>query len=257
MRFPFERPAPIERFSALLVALVTTAALMGCATSPDLSLELANSDRPVADKARDAARRPGEVMEFLGVEPGMVVVDLIASGGYYSEVLSNIVGENGRVYAQNIAFVLELRDGVNEKALSARLADERLPNVVRLDRELDDLGLEPGSIDVVITALNFHDIYNARGPEAAQSVLAVIFEILKPGGVLGLIDHAGNPGANNEKLHRMEEIQAIEAIEAAGFVVEATSGVLRNPLDDRTQNVFAPELARNTDRFLLKVRKPS
>ena len=149
----------------LLTALFCVAT--GCASgASDLTARLASGERSAADKARDAGRRPGEVLDFVGVEPGMTVMDLLAASGYYSEVLSEAVGPDGLVYAQNVAFVLQMRDGLNDKALAARLADGRLPNVQRLDRELDDLGLAPGSVDVVFTALNLHDLIDGRGPEA-------------------------------------------------------------------------------------------
>ena len=86
--------------SAVLLALVGL--ISGCATTPELATRLATSDRLAEDKARDVGRRPAEVLAFLGIEPGMTVMDVIASGGYYSEVLAEAVGPDGLVYAQNI-----------------------------------------------------------------------------------------------------------------------------------------------------------
>lgn len=225
------------------------------AAASNLATRLESGSRSEADKARDAGRKPAEVVGFLGIEPGMTVVDLLAASGYYTEVLSEAVGAKGRVYAQNTAFLLTMRDGANEKAMATRLANNRLPNVERLDRELDDLGLGEGSVDVVLTALNFHDIYNGSGPEATQGVLRVIHALLKSDGVLGIIDHTGNPDAENEKLHRIDEAKVIESVEKAGFVVEATSDVLRHPEDDRSSFVFKEGLRGATDRFVLKLRK--
>jgi len=240
---------PFSLFILLLFSLPAFAA------SSDLATRLESGSRSDADKARDAGRKPAAVVAFLGIEPGMTVVDLLAASGYYTEVLSEAVGPDGRVYAQNTAFLLEMRDGANEKAMLVRLADDRLPNVERLDREINDLGLADGSVDAVLTALNFHDIYNGSGPDAAQAVLGAIHKILKPNGVVGIIDHAGTPGADNKKLHRMDEAKAIEAVEQAGFIVEATSDVLRHAEDDRTRSVFAEGLRGATDRFVLKLRK--
>ena len=238
--------------SLLLLVLLATPVP---AVAPDLATRLESGSRSDADKARDTGRKPSAVVTFLGIEPGMTVVDLLAASGYYTEVLSEAVGPKGRIYAQNTEFRLEMRDGVNEKAMLIRLADDRLPNVERLDRELGELGLADGSVDAVLTALNFHDIYNGAGPDAAQAVLATIHKILKPNGVLGIIDHSGTPGADNEKLHRMDEAKAVEAVEQAGFVVEATSDVLRHSEDDRTRMVFADGLRGATDRFVLRLRK--
>jgi predicted methyltransferase len=223
-----------------------------------LASRLASGTRSEADKQRDADRRPSDVIAFLGVEPGMTVIDLIAAGGWYSEVLSVAVGEKGTVYAQNPAYVLQLREGVNDKDLTARLAGDRLPNVKRIDRELAETGIEPGTLDLALTALNFHDIYNARGAEAAQAFFVAVGKLLKPGGVLGLIDHAGGAaGADDEKLHRIDEKLVISSAKAAGFEIVATSDVLRHPEDDRTRQVFEPGLRGNTDRFVLKLRKPA
>lgn len=246
--------------AALLTALSTLAPPFasgaGHEAATPLAQRLAHPDRPAADRARDADRRPAQVVAFLGVEPGMTAIDLVAFGGYYTEVLSLAVGPEGRVYAQNSPYVLKLRDGVADKEISARLAGDRLPNVERLDRDLKDAGIAPGSVDVAVTALNFHDIYNGRGPEAAAAFLAAVFGLLEPGGLLGLIDHAGNPGADNEKLHRIDEALVTAAVRSAGFEIEATSDILRNPDDDRSKSVFDPEIRGRTDRFVMRLRKP-
>ncbi|MGH8223867.1 MAG: class I SAM-dependent methyltransferase [Woeseiaceae bacterium] len=224
----------------------------------DLHRLLAESDRPTEDKARDAGRKPADVIAFLGIEPGMRVLDVIAAGGYYTEVLSIAVGEDGQVVAHNTDRVLEMREGINEKTLSARLADNRLPNVIRLNRNFDGITPADGPFDAAITALNFHDIYNgAGGADAARDVLLTIRSVLRPGGVFGIIDHAGSADQDNAALHRVEIDKAIETAEAAGFVVEARSDLLGNPADDHTQGVFAEGLRGNTDRFLLRLRKPA
>jgi predicted methyltransferase len=245
-------------------ALVALVFLTACTHSSSRGVDadslrdaLASGDRPDADKTRDAGRKPAKVVAFLGVREGNVVIDLIAAGGYYSEVLATAVGPDGHVYAQNNKFVLEFRDGANEKAISARLADDRLPNVERLDREIADLGIEPDSVDGAITALNFHDIYNGRGPEAAAAFLQAIYVVLKPGGFLGLIDHDGSAGADNDKLHRIEMKRVVELVEASPFKLEAKSNVLRNPNDDHSKNVFDPSVRGVTDRFVLLLRKPA
>ena len=241
----------------LLLCLVGVCVLAVPALADDLADRLAKGKRSEADKARDAGRRPAEVIEFLGIEPGMTVIDLIAAGGWYSEVLSEAVGPKGKVYAQNPAVVLQFREGANEKAISARVKDGRLPNVERLNREIDDLGLEPGSVDAAITALNFHDIYNGRGPEAAEGFLAVTMVILEPGGVLGIIDHVGVAGADNAELHRIEPGKVEALAVAAGFEVAGQSDALANTADDHTKGVFDPSVRGKTDRFVMKLRKPT
>lgn len=225
-------------------------------TPETLTAALARAGRPETDTARDAGRKPAEVVAFLQIGPGMTVIDLIAASGYYTEVLATAVGSKGKVYAQNNAYVLRMSDGANEKAISERLADARLPNVERLDREMQELGLETGSIDAAMTALNFHDIVNGRGAEATAGFLATVHGFLKPGGVLGLIDHDGDAGQDNESLHRIPKADVVKFVEAAGFVVEGDGAMLRNPADDHTKNVFDPSIRGSTDRFVLRLRKP-
>jgi len=246
----------MTRFPVPTLLAVALLALAGAARA-DLAGELARESRSAEDRARDAGRKPAEVIAFLGIQPGDTVVDLIAAGGWYTEVLAIAVGPKGKVYAQNPDVVLKLREGANDAAMTARLADGRLPNVVRLDREVADLDFGAEEIDAAITALNFHDIYNRDGgPEAAASFLAKVRSFLKPGGVLGLIDHAGDAGADNAALHRIDEALVRDAAVAAGFTVEE-SLLLRNPADDHTTQVFAPEIRGKTDRFLMKLTRPA
>ena len=222
----------------------------------DLRSLLASEDRAASDRARDAGRRPADVVEFLGIENGMRVMDVIAAGGYYTEVLSLAVGDDGHVVAHNPPSVLEFRDGAYEKAISTRLADNRLPNVTRLNKDFADLAPEDAPFDAAITALNFHDLYNRRGPELTVSSLRSIASVLRPGGVLGIIDHVGEAGADNAALHRIEISRVLETVEAAGFVIESDSDLLRNETDDHSLFVFDESVRGKTDRFLLRVRKP-
>ena len=232
------------------------AAIAEVETHRDLATLLASDFRPEADRARDAGRKPAEVIELLGIEPGMRVIDIIAAGGWYTEVLSLAVGPEGHVVAHNPPRVLEMRDGANETALSERLASERLANVSRLNKDIADLTPDDGPFDAAITALNLHDIYNRNGEEAAIGAMSKIYAILIPGGVFGVIDHEGNADQDTAAVHRMRKSDAIRMAEAAGFVVEADSGILHVHSDDRTQHVFAEGVRGRTHRFLLKLRKP-
>ena len=241
----------------LTVSLVmaTPPALANHHETDALGAALTESDRADADKARDAGRKPAGVLTVLGIGQGAKVMDVIAAGGWYTEVLSVAIGPSGTIYAQNPAAVLRFREGANDKAMTARLANDRLPNVVRLDREINATGLVPGSLDAAITALNFHDVYN-RDPAAAAGMLQVIRSLLKPGGVLGIIDHAGNPDADNAALHRIEKSKVVDAATAAGFEIAADSDLLANPGDDHSKMVFAADIRGKTDRFLLKLVNP-
>ncbi len=243
----------------LFVALTLVAAFLTAAVTRDaLAERIAAADRSDADRARDADRKPAAVLAFLGIEPGMKVLDAIAAGGWYSEVLAAAVGPDGKVYAQNPDFVLKFREGANDKALTARLAGGRLPNVERVDADLADLPVADGSLDAAFTALNFHDIYNnPGGEEAALAFLTTVARKLKPGGVLGIVDHQGSAGQDNQALHRIEKRLVVEVVAKSPLVLEAESDVLANPADDHTQQVFAPGIRGKTDRFVLRLRKPA
>ena len=235
--------------------MLTVACTVALPSAADLAEDLAAPTRSAADRARDAGRKPAEVVAFLGIEPGMTVMDLVASGGWYTEVLSIAVGDGGTVYAQNPPMMLAFRDGYYDKAIAARLAGDRLPNVVRLDRDLAETGLPPGTLDAAITALNFHDVHNGMGAQEAMGFLVAVRALLKPGGVLGLIDHYGVSGNDNNALHRLDVAVALPIIEGAGFEVLA-SDLLRNPNDDHTKMVFDESVKGKTDRLLLRLTKP-
>ena len=232
-----------------LLALITVATF-ACSTASALDIAaleraMANPDRPADEKARDAARKAPQVLDFLGLEAGMTVLDINASTGWYTEVLSYAVGPNGKVYSQNRA------GSPGAEAIAAKA--QRLPNIISWEQAISDI--PAGSLDFAITGLNYHDFYN-RDPAAAAGIMNQVMGALKSGGILGIIDHEGSPGMDNAALHRIVPQQVIDHITSLGFVVEGRSEVLNNPADDHTKPPFDASIERNTDRFVLKVRKP-
>jgi predicted methyltransferase len=213
-------------------------------------------NRSEEDRARDAGRKPAEVIDAMGIEPGMSVLDVIAAGGWYTEVLSIAVGPQGHVTAHNPPRVLQFREGANEVAISARLADGRLANVTRLNKDTEQLTAEDGPFDAAITALNLHDIYNRGGDEVAVPALTAVYASLKPGGIFVVIDHEGIEGNDNAELHRMVKADAIRVGEAAGFMLETASGVLHHHGDDMSLHMRDESVSGKTHRFVLKFRKP-
>ena len=222
----------------------------------DLATMLASDQRSEANRARDVGRKPVEVLSFMGIEPGMDVIDLLASTGWYSEVLSIAVGADGSVTAQNPPFMLAYRDGTLGDVLQENIETNGLANVERLDSTWDELAASGSQYDAAWTALNFHDVY-IQSAETAAVFASAVFTVLKPGGVLAVIEHAGNPDGDNASLHRLERGLAVEILTAAGFVLEDESDLLANPDDDRTQGVFSEGIRGKTDRFVLKLRKPA
>lgn len=223
------------------------------ATNAALAASPGRSDE---DKARDVGRKPAEVLAFLGLKTGDTILDLIASGGWYSVAAAIATGPEGKVYAQNPAAALQLRDGAYETEITARLAANNLPQLERLNSEVTDLGVPDGSVDLVLTALNFHDVYNSFGAPASTGMLLAIKAKLKPGGVLGLIDHVGTPDGDNTATHRIDPTLAVAVAESAGFKVERNDELLVGTNDDHTKNVFSPDTRGKTDRFILKLTKP-
>lgn len=223
-----------------------------------LRLAVVHPDRPENDRVRDEHRKPAEVLAFFRVEPGMKVVDAMAGRGYYTEILARAVGEGGRVWAQNNAFVLER---FAEGPLSARLDRLRqgeLTHVERIDCEVDDPCL-PGDLDIVHLNRFYHDFYWQEADRGAFN--RAVFAALKPGGVYGIVDHHAEAGSRDRdvsRLHRVDAEMVKAEVLAAGFVLEATSAILRHPEDTRDWSIFA-DSGRNrdrTDRFIYRFRKP-
>ncbi|MFK7864567.1 MAG: class I SAM-dependent methyltransferase [Pseudohongiellaceae bacterium] len=233
--------------SLMAVCLLCNTAAAALDTAA-LERAMSNPDRPAADKERDANRKAPELLDFMGLEEGMTALDLIAIGGWYTEVLSYAVGDSGKVYMQNSESPFVER---NMPIINDRLA--RLANVEHWMQPVSDI--PAGSVDFVMTALNFHDVYNPN-PAGAQGFLAQIAGAMKTGGILAVIDHEGSPGADNESLHRIAFDDAVKALVASGdFALVGSSDMLANPADDHTKGPFDESLARNTDRFVLKLVK--
>jgi predicted methyltransferase len=218
-------------------------------------------NRSTEDKALDIKRKPAQVLEFFEIKPEMKVLDVFAGGGYYSEILSYLVGPRGKVTLYNNApwekFV--------SKAVNERLSGERLPNVQSLTATPESLIERTEHYDAAIFILGMHDLYYAdpsTGWVAIDKALFLkgIYERLNKGAVFGVIDANAMTGADNlvigEKLHRVDPLVVIKDIEAAGFVLEAQGEFLRNSKDDLNTSVFLPENRYNTDRSVLKFRKP-
>jgi len=219
-----------------------------------------NPARPPVDREQDERRKAAEVLAFFGIEPGMVVLDLYSGGGYYAELLSYIVGSTGRVVAHNNTPYLSFA----EDQLATRYSDGRLGNVEQLVAENNQLELAANVFDAIIMIKAFHDIYLVSEDMGWEEIdrgelLRQIFTALKSGGVLGIVDHAAEPGAQPETggtLHRIDPAVIKRDLKAAGFRFDAEIDILRNPADDRSQVVFAPSVRDRTDRVVLRFRKP-
>jgi predicted methyltransferase len=219
---------------------------------------VAAADRSPEDRALDAGRKPAELLAFLGIQPGWIVADLGAGGGYTTELLRRAVGDEGVVYAQNPKGLLEK---FLEKPWSARLAKPVMRGVVRLDREFDapfPADLPP--LDAVTMVLFYHDTVWLKVDREAMD--KAVFTALKPGGVFLIVDHsarAGDGAKVTDTLHRIEENVVKAEVQAVGFVLDREADFLRNPDDTRDWNDSpraAGERRGTSDRFVLRFRKP-
>lgn len=234
----------------LLLALTACATTERFDRASTIAVALAAPDRPPADASRDASRHPADLLAFSRVSPGERVLDVGSGGGYFTRLLSSVVGPRGHVtahdapaYANNIA-------AARTALLSSR------PNISGQLTPFESLEGEPASYDLVTIVLMYHDIVRL-GDRAAMN--RRIFELLKPGGRLLVVDHAAPEGSglrDTTTLHRIDPTLVRAEMEAAGFQLQNESNVLRNVDDDMTRPAFDPRFRWRTNQFALMFVKP-
>ncbi|HZZ89938.1 MAG TPA: methyltransferase domain-containing protein [Caulobacteraceae bacterium] len=243
--------------AAVVLASGATLAQAAGAIPANIAAAVASPSRPDADKARDEARKPAEVLAFAGVKPGEQVLELIPGGGYFTRVLSGAVGPSGHVTEA----VPQVGGGDMSKNSNGVAADPHFGNVTEVAFTPDMLGKTPGQYDLIWTSQNYHDLHLPRLSLDVPGLDKQIFAALKPGGEFFIEDHAAAPGADvvttADTLHRIDEAAVKKEVEAAGFEFVGESPVLHNPADDHTLKVFDPAIRGHTDQFLLKFRKPA
>jgi predicted methyltransferase len=266
--------------AALAGALVAAACASASNTQPTVaeSLDriLAAEYRPAADRARDVYRHPKETLLFFGLRPQMQVVEIWPEPGWYTEIIAPLVKDQGKYYA---ALAVPRPDNpyvtARTKAFEARFAAH--PEIYG-KIELTTFGpgagniAPPGSLDMVVT---FRNIHNWMAADWAPQAFAYMYKALKPGGILGVVEHRGNPELPQDpkaKSGYVREDEAIRLIESQGFALVAQSEINANPKDtkDYPQGVWTlPPVYRlgekdkdtysaigESDRFTLKFVKP-
>jgi predicted methyltransferase len=245
----------------LLAALLGVAALAsGNALAADLySAAVEDPGRSAADHQRDVIDHPAEILRLAGIKPGMRVADFLAGNGYYSEMLSHIVGPKGQVLLLNN----EAYEKWSGKRWQGRLENGRLPNVEHRTIDVEHLDLPDHSLDAVLLIKVYHDLYwvdkDHEWPKMdPNTVLNEIARVLKPGGTLLLVDHSAKPGtgsADAGTLHRIDEAYARADFEKHGFSFVAGSDVLRRADDPRDALTYEGPMVGKTDRFVMVFRK--
>jgi len=238
-------------FASLAIAGAAPAA----APPPYIAQAVADSARPKEDVAADALRDPADTLAFAGVKPGMAVGELFPGGGYFTRMLSDIVGPKGTIYG------LENAGWKDAVAADRQLvAEPRRGNVV-LDVETFGQFKLPRPIDLFWITQNYHDLHIAQyGAVDMADFNRRVFAALKPSGVYFILDHQANPGTTTDQiavLHRIEKAQIIREVEAAGFRLAKEGDFLHRPADDHTKPIFDPAIRGHTDQYALKFVKPA
>ncbi len=230
------------------------------AAPPDFAAAVSAPGRPAEATALDAGRHPAEVLRFMGLRQGDRALDLFTDSAYYGEVMVRVVGPRGSVLGWNP------REFTQDDTRAAQAAvHQRSPNFAALITPAAAFTLPVNAFDFAMIHLNYHDTYyeNARAhyrmdPEA---FLRTVFQSLKPGGTIAVIDHVANPGGGDtravvNRLHRIDPATVRADFERAGFVFDGESPLLRNPDDDHSKMVFDPSIRGRTDRIVYRFRRP-
>jgi predicted methyltransferase len=240
---------------ALTLAALCCGSTALSAPAAYINQAVADPSRPGDDRSLDADRKPAAVLAEAGVRPGEIIGEYLPGGGYYTRLLSDIVGPKGKVYALETTSWGEK----NIEATKAVLAEPGHDNVLLDLAPLGTFHL-PEKVDLFWTTLNYHDLHIKKEVNVDLAAFnKLVFDSLRPGGVYFIADHAATPGSGDSSsptLHRIDEAMVIQEVKAAGFELVAKSDLLHNPADDHTRKVFDPSIRMKTDQFILKFRKP-
>jgi predicted methyltransferase len=252
----------MTRFSVLaastlaVVGLSTGSGLQAAGIPKAVTAAVDDAARPQADKDRDAVRKPAETVAFAGIKPGQKVVELMPAGGYYTRILSVLVGPKGHVYAVSPPKRPDSNRDMGA-AVQALAADPHYSNVTAISSAFTSISV-PEPVDVVWTSDNYHDFHN--GPTADIAAFnKEMLSLLKPGGTYLIVDHAAAAGAGTsatQKLHRIDPAQVKEEVTAAGFKFDKQGDFLHNPDDPHTAPIFDPSIRGKTDQLVMKFTKP-
>jgi len=246
---------------ALALALVTAPLASAAIAAPlSVSTAVASPARSADNVKLDESRKPAAVLQFLGLKPGMSVIDLFGGNRYWAEIMAPVVGPKGHVLVWEAA-QFDNPDG--QKAFDAFKA--KTPNVSIVSSPFEAPQLPTNSADFVMLNLNYHDTYwtsdkykiPKMGPAA---FLKIVYDAMKPGAVIGVIDHVASPNSDTratvDKLHRIDPEVVKADFKRAGFEFVGSSDILRNSADDHSLLVFDPKVRGKTDRFVFKFKKP-
>ena len=221
------------------------------AESGSVAHAMADPARPASDRKLDAVRKPAAALAFSGIKPGATVAEYLPGGGYYTRMLSDIVGPTGKIYA------LETSTWGKENVENTKKALANLHNVTMDVTPLGQFKV-PEKVDVFWTTDNYHDLHVPKYANVDMAAFnKAVFDALKAGGTYIIVDHAAAAGTgakDSPTLHRIEKKTVIDEVTAAGFKLAGESDALHRTSDDHTRKVF--DLHYSTDQFILRFRKP-
>jgi predicted methyltransferase len=242
-------------FAAAIVAFAFIASAPSHAVPSSIGIAIADTTRPKADRDADAHRKPAETLAFSGVKEGDVVGEFLPGGGYYTRLLSDVVGPKGKVYALETT-----RWGDDNLNATKAVLSEKGRENVRFDASGFGEFKLPEQVDVFWTTLNYHDLHIAKYGKVDMAVFNKhVFDSLKPGGTYLIVDHIANAGTTDDQiatLHRIDKAVLVKEVTGAGFKLVAESDALHRTTDDHTKPVFDPSVRGQTDQMMLKFRKP-
>jgi len=232
------------------------------AAPADVAAAVANAAARTPDNVKlDESRKPADVLQFFGLQTGMNVIDMFGANLYWAEIMAPAVGPYGSVVVwQPTQFMNDKR-----RAAFAEFAT-RQHNVALISSPFENPLLGTNRYDFLIMNMDYHDTY-WQNPERKiarmdpDTWLKALYTAMKPGAVIGIIDHIASANddarATVEKYHRIDPAVVKADFERAGFVLEESSEMLRNPADEHNLNVFDPAIRGKTDRFVFRFRKPA
>jgi predicted methyltransferase len=243
----------MKKLTFLALTLITQQALAAdpATTRSKIEANLQGSIREAAEVARDANRKPAEVLEFFGLEDDMKVLEISPATGYWSKFVGPTLCENGG----ELVFSVGVSDNFKNDVMS-------LPGLECTSAINDDVNLgnippfefETGDFDLVLTFWNLHN----PSAEDRQNMNRAVFNALKSGGIYGVVDHTRRHGQPTSRAvgRRLDPVLVIKEMVDVGFEFVDFSDMHYHPEDDLTQEVGTPGVRGNTDRFTLKFRKP-
>lgn len=249
------------KYPALAIAAAFALAATGAQAQPaQVASAIAATGRTPDNVKLDEGRKPAEVLNFFGLRKGSQVIDMFGANLYWAEIMAPVVGPRGRVTIWQPTQFLN-----DERRKNFAAYAKRQKNVALISSPFEAPNLPANAFDFMIMNLDYHDVYLENAERKIVRMdpdawLRTIYAAMKPGAVVGIIDHVALPNGDTRgtvsKLHRIDPEIVKADFQRAGFELIGVRNFLRNPADDHSLIVFDPKVRGKTDRFVYRFRKP-